>query len=70
MSPTGGSWPVIVTAATCGSSREPDTVSSSANGSTNNGSSPIRLPWPAGTGRQHAVRPAELIRWSGSRSAA
>ena len=40
---------MIVTAAVCGSSRDPDTVSSSVNGVTNAGLEPIRLPWPPGT---------------------
>ena len=52
--PTGGSAPVMVTAATCGSRREPVTVSSSVNGVTNSGSAPMTLPFCA--------------RWSGSRA--
>src|SRR5262249_46153985 len=42
------SAPVIVTAAACGSSRDPETASSRVNGVTNSGSA-LMLAWPVGT---------------------
>ena len=56
--PTGGSPAVSVTAAVCGSSRDPVTVSSEVIpiGFTKSGSA-LMLPWPAGTARSTPFGP-------------